>query len=143
MIDEIIAKIKEEIVSNLQYGLSVPSSVTWRGSDTVIADVDSITDFKFRVGGEEPPVHTVEQGFPQSPIKTKPRKNVQGYTRRTKNGTQRVSGYTTQPKKPDRKRALEESIAWEAELAMREATDEDTEAAIELGIDNAIDSFGR
>jgi len=143
MIDEIIAKIKEEIVSNLQYGLPVPSSITWKDGDTVIADVDSITDFKFRVGGEEPPVHTVEQGLPPSPIQTKPRKNVRGYTRRTKNGVQRVSGYQTQPKKPDRQKALEESIAWEAELTMREATDKETDEAIEQGIDNAIDSFGR
>jgi len=143
MLDEIIAKIKEEIVSNLQYGLPVPSTTTWKDGNTLIADVDSITDFKFRVGGEEPPVHTVEQGLPPSPIQTKPRKNVRGYTRRTKKGLQRVSGYKTQPKKPDRKKALEESVVWEAELTMREATDQQTEAAIEQGIDNALDSFGR
>ena len=53
-----------------------------------------------------------------------------------------MKGYQTQPKKPDRKKALEESIAWEAELTMREATDKETDEAIEQGIDNAISSFG-
>jgi len=142
MLDAIIARIKEEIVSSLQYGLPVASTVTWKDGNTLIADVDAITDFELRVNGDEPPVHTVEQGLPPSPIKPKPRKNIRSYNRRTKKGVQRVKGYQTQPKKLDRKEALEESVAWTVDLTMRDEADQETDEAIEQGIDNAISSFG-
>ena len=138
---QVMASIKRHIEQQLRTNMPTITTVTWKNDDILIADVDAIQDFELRVSGTEPPVHTMEQGPPQSPMKPKPKKNVRGYRRRTKRGVERVSSYQTQPEKPDYRQALEEMKAVEFETMERIEADEETNNAIKEGIDRGIDSF--
>ena len=106
------------------------------------AEVDAIQDFDIRVKDRtEPPMHTPEQGLPNPPTRMKPRQKVRGYTRRTKQGLQRVSGYTTQQTRPDRREAMEELQDWSYDITERIEADKEVKEAVSGGIDSGLRRF--
>ena len=142
---QVINTIKKDIenhINALEGTVSPVVKTYWQLENKLRAEVDAIQDFDIRVKDRtEPPMHTPEQGLPNPPTRMKPRQKVRGYTRRTKQGLQRVSGYTTQQTRPDRREAMEELQDWSYDITERIEADKEVKEAVEGGIDSGLRQF--
>ena len=122
MINKIASALKqsiEESLKSLQGSASPNVKTEWDGN-VLKATVDALQDFDIRVKEKrEPPEHTVQQGVPFPPTQIKKGRSVRGYTRKTKNGKQRIAGYKQPPKRPDRREAMQELQDWSFEYQER------------------------
>ena len=142
---KVINTIKKDIenhINALEGTVSPVVKTYWQLENKLRAEVDAIQDFDIRVKDRtEPPMHTPEQGLPNPPTRMKPRQKVRGYTRRTKQGLQRVSGYTTQQTRPDRREAMEELQDWSYDITERIEADKEVKEAVSGGIDSGLRRF--
>ena len=142
---QVINTIKKDIenhINALEGTVSPVVKTYWQLENKLRAEVDAIQDFDIRVKDRtEPPMHTPEQGLPNPPTRMKPRQKVRCYTRRTKQGLQRVSGYTTQQTRPDRREAMEELQDWSYDITERIEADKEVKEAVEGGIDSGLRQF--
>ena len=142
---QVINTIKKDIenhINALEGTVSPVVKTYWQLENKLRAEVDAIQDFDIRVKDRtEPPMHTPEQGLPNPPTRMKPRQKVRGYTRRTKQGLQRVSGYTTQQTRPDRRETMEELQDWSYDITERIEADKEVKEAVEGGIDSGLRQF--
>lgn len=142
---QMITTIKRDIENNikaLEGTVSPLVNTRWETENSLRAEVDAIQDFDIRVKDRiEPPMHTPEQGLPNPPTQIKPRQKVRGYNRRTKQGLQRVSGYTTQQTRPNRREAMEELQNWSYDMVERIEADKEVKEAVEDGIDSGLRQF--
>ena len=142
---QVINTIKKDIDNHINALEGIVSPVVktyWQLENKLRAEVDAIQDFDIRVKDRtEPPMHTPEQGLPNPPTRMKPRQKVRGYTRRTKQGLQRVSGYTTQQTRPDRREAMEELQDWSYDITERIEADKEVKEAVSGGIDSGLRRF--
>ena len=142
---QVINTIKKDIenhINALEGTVSPVVKTYWQLENKLRAEVDAIQDFDIRVKDRtEPPMHTPEQGLPNPPTRMKPRQKVRGYTRRTKQGLQRVSGYTTQQTRPDRREAMEELQDWSYDITERIDADKEVKEAVSGGIDSGLRRF--
>ena len=142
---QVINTIKKDIenhINALEGTVSPVVKTYWQLENKLRAEVDAIQDFDIRVKDRtEPPMHTPEQGLPNPPTRMKPRQKVRGYTRRTKQGLQRVSGYTTQQTRPDRREAMEELQDWSYDITERIEADKEVKEAVSGGIDSGLRRF--
>ena len=137
-----IKKDMENHINALEGTVSPVVKTYWQLENKLRAEVDAIQDFDIRVKDRtEPPMHTPEQGLPNPPTRMKPRQKVRGYTRRTKQGLQRVSGYTTQQTRPDRREAMEELQDWSYDITERIEADKEVKEAVSGGIDSGLRRF--
>ena len=60
---------------------------------------------------------------------------------RDRNGKQRVSGYTTQQTRPDRREAMEELQDWSYDMVVREEADKEVNEAVKGGIRSGLGQF--
>ena len=86
-------------------------------------------------------MHMPNQPLPPPPTQRKPQQRVRSYIRRTKNGKQRVSGYTTQQTRPDRRETMEELQDWSYDITERIEADKEVKEAVEGGIDSGLRQF--
>ena len=142
---QVINTIKNGIenhINALEGTVSPVVNTTWMTDSELRAEVDSIQDFDIRVKDRTaPPMHTPEQGLPNPSTQITPRQKVRGYTRRTKKGLQRVSGYTTQQTRPNRREAMEELQDWSYDITERIEADKEVKEAVSGGIDSGLRRF--
>ena len=142
---QVINAIKEAIeesIESLEGTASPVVNTEWRGDDLLRAEVDAIQDFDIRVKERrEPAMHMPNQPLPPPPTQRKPQQRVRSYIRKTKNGKQRVSGYTTQQTRPDRREAMEELQDWSYDMVVREEADKEVNEAVKGGIRSGLGQF--
>ena len=137
-----IRETVEERIKSLEGTVSPLVHTTWIMDNKLRANVDSIQDFDVRVKERrEPAMHMPNQPLPPPPTQRKPQQRVRSYIRRTKNGKQRVSGYTTQQTRPDRRETMEELQDWSYDITERIEADKEVKEAVSGGIDSGLRQF--